>query len=170
MKTKLASVLGLAVLVASFTCGGSLVYADALEAASSTLQTLDADATAAIQFVDAIVVEVVQTVTIAVPGQPAADSEDLQTGSLSEPSATEAVLTLDATTTTEATTETSLAPAIESVDAIVVEVVQTVMIAVPGQTAEGSEEPAFTGSVREPSAAEPISTGDAKATDLDEQN
>ncbi len=40
MKTKFACILGLAVLVTSFICGGSLVYADALEAASSALQTL----------------------------------------------------------------------------------------------------------------------------------
>ena len=46
MKTKLASVLGLAVLVASFTCGSSFVYADALEAASTAMQTLAPDATA----------------------------------------------------------------------------------------------------------------------------
>src|SRR5882762_6370458 len=44
MKTKFACVLGLAALVTSFICGGSLVYADALEAASSALQTLVPDA------------------------------------------------------------------------------------------------------------------------------
>src|SRR5450631_3251056 len=46
MKTKLASVLGLAVLMASFTCGGSVVYADAPEALSSAMQTLAPDANA----------------------------------------------------------------------------------------------------------------------------
>ena len=47
MKTKLASVLGLAVLMACFICGSSFVYADdVLEAASSAMQTLVPDATA----------------------------------------------------------------------------------------------------------------------------
>jgi hypothetical protein len=50
----------------------------------------------------------------------------------------------------------AVTPATEAVDAIVVEVPQSVTVAAPGQEAGDSEEPAHTGSISEPSAAEPI--------------
>ena len=122
MKTKLASVLGLAVLAASFAFGSSLVYAETEETSSAIevialvadtngaeselscvldsagadictaaeklaevdqpsaaagqteLSATEAAPASTIQFVDAIVAEVNQTVTIAVPGENAADS------------------------------------------------------------------------------------------------
>src|SRR5215471_11286887 len=46
MKTRLAYILGLALLATSPVCGGSLAYADALEAESSALPTLAPDANA----------------------------------------------------------------------------------------------------------------------------
>jgi hypothetical protein len=212
MKTKLASVLGLAVLVASFIFGGSLVYADALEATSSEMQTITLDAimigaeselscvldgagadicavavklaeadqpsaaareielstteespVPAIQFVGAIVVEVTQTVTIAVPGQDAVSGEEpANTGSISEPAAAEPVVMLD----TETTTEAAAAPAMQTVDAIVVEVTQTATVAAPGEDVKDGEEPAHTGSIPEQPAAAPVLVVDAN--DLDD--
>jgi hypothetical protein len=191
MKTKLASVLGLAVLMACFICGSSFVYAeDVLEAASTAMQTLATDATAsgvesveklpcesscvgaenatgdaqiteagqlpsavsetetstveeapAIRSADAVIVEVTQTVTIVVPGEDAADSEEPAiTGSIQEPVAVAPVVEAAATEASPATD-----------DAIVVEVVQTVTIAAPGQDAGDSEAPAVAGSNPEPS-------------------
>jgi len=273
MKTKLASVLGLAVLMASFTCGGSVVYADAPEALSSAMQTLAPDANAngtesvgtlpcastddgaetctvnaalaevdqlspagaiepsvteassteapmpAIQSVDAIVVEVTQTVTIAVPGQDEDDEAPVLVESVPEPTATEPVLvvasaTIDATVATaieadaivvevtqtatiaapgqdagnteelaytgsqpsatesilvvsaEATTDASLTPAIEPVDAVAVEVAQTVAAAFPGLDAGDCEGLAYTGSIPEPAITEPVSTPDANSVDV----
>jgi hypothetical protein len=273
MKTKLASVLGLAVLMASFTCGGSVVYADAPEALSSAMQTLAPDANAngtesvgtlpcastddgaetctvnaalaevdqlspaaaiepsvteassteapapAIQSVDAIVVEVTQTVTIAVPGQDEDGEAPVLVESVPEPTATEPVLvvanaTIDATVATaieadaivvevtqtatiaapgqdagnteelaytgsqpsatesilvvsaEAAADASLAPAIEPVDAVAVEVAQTVAAAFPGLDAGDCEGLAYTGSIPEPAITEPVSTLDANSVDV----
>jgi hypothetical protein len=273
MKTKLASVLGLAVLVASFTCGGSVVYADAPEALSSAMQTLAPDANAngtesvgtlpcaftddgaetctvhatlaevdhlspagaiepsvteassteapapAIQSVDAILVEVTQTVTIAVPGQDEDAEAPVLAESVPEPTATEPVLvvanaTIDATVATaieadaivvevtqtatiaapgqdagnteelaytgsqpsatesnlvvsaEATADASLTPAIEPVDAVAVEVAQTVAAAFPGLDAGDCEGLAYTGSILEPAITEPVSTPDANSVDV----
>jgi hypothetical protein len=104
--------------------------------------------------------------TIAVPGENAADSnavdseEPAGTGSIMAPPAAEPVAMLDAGTTIEA----SEAPAIGAVDAIVVEVVQTVTVAVPGQDAGDSEEPAHTGSIPE-ATVEPVVMLDAKLLD-----
>jgi ribonuclease E len=279
MKIKLAGILGLAVLIASFSCG-SLVYADALEATSSAMQALAPDANAngtesvdalpcasydddgaetctvnatlavadqpsspagaiepsateaasteaastevsaapAIQSVDAIIVEVTQTVTIAAPGQdtegeaaalagstpespatepvlviaratidpsllpaiaavdaveaaqtatiavPSEDGDSAETaptGSIPEPAATESIAVIGA----EATAEESPAPAIEAVDAVAVEAVQTATVAVPGQDAGDCDGPAYTGSIPQPPIAEPVSTLDANSAD-----
>jgi hypothetical protein len=111
----------------------------------------------AIQFVDAVPVAVVQTVTIAAPGLNAGDGkETANTGPMLAP-ATEPALGLDAKTTTSAL----VAPAGQSADAIVVAIVQSATIAVPGQ----SEETAQAESISDPTA--PISTRQAKATALD---
>jgi hypothetical protein len=273
MKTKLASVLGLAVLMASFTCGGSVVYADAPEALSSAMQAPAPDANAngtesvgtlpcastddgaetctvhaalaeverlspagaiepsvteassteppvpAIQSVDAILVEVTQTVTIAVPGQDEDAEAPVLVESVPEPTATEPVLvvanaTIDATVATaveadaivvevtqtatiaapgqdagnteelaytgsqpsatesilvvsaEAAADASLAPAIEPVDAVAVEVAQTVAAAFPGLDAGDCEGLAYTGSIPEPAITEPVSTLDANSVDV----
>jgi len=115
----------------------------------------------AIQFVDAIAVAVVQTVTIAAPGLDARDSEEpAYTGSIPAPSTTEPVLNPEAETTTGA----FQAPAGQSADAIAVAVVQTVTIEVPGQIPD-SEDAAPTGSIAEPTA--PILIFEAKTTALD---
>jgi hypothetical protein len=211
MKTKLACILGLALLATPLVCGGSLAHADALEAESSALLTLAPDANAngaesldklhcvlysdgadncivnaqipvvdqpssavdetepsatepapAVQFFDAITVIVAQSVTIAAPGLDPGDSEEPAfTGSIPVPSATEPVLNLDAKSTTEA----FVAPASQSADAIVVAIVQSATIAVPGQSPQDGEEAAPTESISEPTA--PILILEAKTTALD---
>jgi hypothetical protein len=211
MKTKLAYILGLAVLATSFICGGSLAYADALEAESSALLTLAPDANASgaesldkphcvfysdgadncivntqltvvdqpssaigetepsateaaptIQFVDAIAVIVTQSITPASPGLiPENSEEPASAESMPTPSATEPVLNSDAKTTTDA----SSAPAGRSADAIVVAIVQSATIAVPGQNLRDSEEAAPTGSISEATA--PILMLEAKTPALD---
>ncbi len=200
MKTKLASVLGLAVLAASFAFGSSLVYAETEETSSAIevialvadtngaesdmscvldsagadictaaekLAEVDQSSTAAgqtelsateaapastIHSVDAIAAEVDQTVTIAVPGENAADSnavdseEPAGTGSITAPPVAEPVAMLDDNKAIEA----SEAPASSTVDAIVVEVTETVTVAAAGQEATESEGPLYTGSTAEP--------------------
>jgi hypothetical protein len=156
MKTKLARVLGLAVLAASFTCGGSRVYADALEATPSAMQALapdaDANGTGSINALPcASYDEGAETCTVKAP-LAEVDQPSSPAGAI-EPAVTEA-----------SSTEDSLAPAIQSADAIVVEVIETVTIAVPGQGAGDSEEAAVTGTIPELPATEPILVVDAKAT------
>jgi hypothetical protein len=143
MKIKLASVLGLAVLVISFACGSSLVYADAEETSSAT-ETLAAVAardegrlSCVLDSAGADICTVVAKV--AELDQPAAAGE----------------------TEVAATEEAS---AIHTADAIVAEVKETVTIAVPGDNAGSSGEPACTGAVSEPAAAEPVAVLDAAAT------
>jgi hypothetical protein len=113
----------------------------------------------AVQFFDAITVIVAQSVTIAAPGLNPGDSEEPAfTGSIPVPSATEPVLNLDAKSTTEA----FVAPASQSADAIVVAIVQSATIAVPGQSPQDSEEAAPTEPISEPTA--PILILEAKTT------
>ena len=196
MKTKLASVLGLAVLAASFAFGSSLVYAETEETSSAIevvalvadtngaeselscvldsagadicadatklaevdqpsaagqteLSATEAAPASTIQFVDAIVAEVAQTVTVAVPGENAAVSEEpVGTGSITAPPVAEPVAMLDTNTVIEA----SETPAIGAVDAIVVEVTETVTVAAAGQETGDLEGPMYTGSTAEPVA------------------
>jgi hypothetical protein len=229
MKIALAKVTGLALLVASFACNGSLVYADtetspvmqtfALDAnadGSESVAILDCDtedgmgacpvdawladggqtSPAAIEppatqtattenseapvtqalatetqaveestaptihSLDAIIAEVT-SVTIAVAGEDAGVSEETgQTGSISEPSATEPVLVADKMTALEV----AAAPGIEAADAIAVEV-QSVTIAAPGLDIASNEDLAYTGSITEPAATEPVSTLDTASSD-----
>jgi len=210
MKTKLACILGLAALATSLLCGGSLAYADALEAESSALLTFAPDANAsgaesldklhcvfysdgadncivntqitaadqpssdigetepsatepapAIHFVDAISVIVTQSITIAAPGLISGDEEPVSTGLMPVPAAMEPVLNSDAKITTDAV----LAPAGQSVDAIVAPIVQSATIAVPGQNPGGIEEAVPAESISEPTA--PIEVLEAKTTVLD---
>ncbi len=205
MKTKLASVLGLAVLAASFAFGSSLVYAETEETSSAIevvalvadtsgaeselscvldsagadictaaekLAEVDQPSAAAgqtelsatedapastIHSVDAIVAEVSQTVTIAAPGENAAESEEpVGTGSITAPPVAEPVAMLD----DNKVIEPSEAPAIKAVDAIVVEVTETVTVAAAGQEATDCEGPLYTGSTAEPVAT--VATKDLK--------
>ena len=143
MKTKLASVLGLAVLVASLTCGSSFVSADELEAAPAAVQTLAADANATANAVESV---------DKLPCESACINAENRTGDVET---TEAGGSPTVVSETEPSTVEE-SPAVRSADAIIVEVTQTVTIVVPGEDAAVSEEPAITGSVQEPVAAEPV--------------
>lgn len=89
----------------------------------------------AIRFVDAIPVVIVQTVTIAAP---ALNADDRGETAYTEPAVpvTEPVLDVDVKTTTGAL----LPPAGQSADAILVAVVQSTTVAVPGESATGQAE------------------------------
>jgi hypothetical protein len=181
MKTKLASVLGLAVLVASFICGGSLVYAQTAET-SSVMQAVapvgDANgaesevscildsAGADICTVTAKLAEVdepsdigaQETLSVMQAAASAADAD----GAESDVSCILDAAGADICTVTVKLAEVGepldTAPAVEAADAIVVEVSQSVTVAAPGQEARDNEEPAQTGSISEPPAQEPVST------------
>jgi hypothetical protein len=140
------------------------VQLEAVDQRSTAVSEIDASATEsvpALRFVDAIPVIVVQTVTIAAPGLNTGDREETAyPGPLPVP-ATEPVFDLDAKTTTGALSS----PAGQSADAIVVAIVQSATVVVPGQGARGSEEAAQGESVSAPAA--PISIREAKTMTLD---
>jgi hypothetical protein len=144
MKTKLASVLGLAVLAASFAFGSSLVYAETEETSSA--------------------IEVVALVA----GTNGAESElscVLDSAGADICTAAEKLAELDQPPAAGQTelSATEAAPASMVVDAVVAEVNQTVTIAAPGENAGGSDEPVGTGSITPPPVAEPVAMLDANA-------
>ena len=118
------------------------VQPEVVDAGLITVSDIDPSATEsvlAIRFVDAIPVAVVQTVTIAAPGADSGDREETSSARPLRVPATEPVLTRDIETTTGAL----MAPAAHSTDAIVVAIVQSVTIAVPGQSARDGDENPF---------------------------
>jgi hypothetical protein len=148
MKTKLASVLGLAVLMACFICGSSFVYADdVLEVASSAMQTLAPGANS-VESVDKLPCDTSCVGTEHCTGGAQTVEADQSSSAVSEiePSVTEA-------------------PAVQSADAIIVEVTQSVTIVVPGEDAAENEEPAVAGSIVEPAATEEASVVEAEVTE-----
>ena len=140
------------------------VQLEAVDQQSTVVSEVEPSATESapvIQFVDAIPVFVSQTVTIAAPELNAGDREEpAYTGSIPVPAATEPVLNLDANTTTGA----FLAPAGQSADAVVVAIVQSTTVAVPGQNVGDSEESLQAKLMSEPTA--PISILEANVTAL----
>src|SRR3984893_3389239 len=139
MKTKRACVLGLALLATSLVCGGSLAYADALEAESSALLTLAPDANAnGAESLDKLhcVLYSDGADNCIVNAQVPVVDQPSSTADKPEPSATEP------------------APVVQFFDAITVIVAQSVTIAAPGLNPGDSEEPVFTGSIPVPSATE----------------
>jgi hypothetical protein len=124
---------------------------EALDQQSIAVSDIDpsaAESAPAIRFVDAIPVAVVQTVTIAAPGQNVGDrDETAHAGPMPAP-ATEPALNFDPKTTTGAL----LAPAGQSADAIVVAIVQSATVAAPGQSARDGEETAQAESLSTPTA------------------
>ena len=139
MKTKLASVLGLAVLAASFAFGSSLVCAET-EETSSTIEViaLVADTNGAESELSCVLDSAGADICAA--------AEKL--AEVDQPSA--------AAQTELSATEAAPASTIRFVDAIVAEVDQTVTIAVPGENAADSKEPVGTGSITTPPVAEPV--------------
>jgi len=111
-----------------------------------------------VRFVDAIPVDVVQTVTIAAPGLNAGDREGkARTAPMPVP-ATKLASDLDA----KATTGAVVLPAGQSADAIVVAIVLSVSVAAPGQGARDGGEAASVGLLS--AAAAPLSVFRSKAT------
>jgi hypothetical protein len=181
MKNTFGGVLGLALLAASFTCSGSLVYAQTPEETSSTAQALVLDVAASGSEsmaiwdcdsedgigacpVDAQLVgnDELPTATITSAAAEATATEVSATEvSAAEVSAAEASAT-ETSATEVSSAETVAETAIQAVDAIIVEVTQTVTIAVPGEGAAVIEEPAQTGSISEPSTTEPVLVADEK--------
>jgi hypothetical protein len=160
MKTRFSSALGFALLAASFTFGSSFVYAEAPEVTTSALQTVGPNN-------ETNVIEGlpdgsggqagVADASVAEAGVAEAGVAEAQPAEVDQPSSL--------VSETELSSTDELSPAIRSVDAIVVEVTQTVTIAVPGQDVEDNED--HTGSIRDASATEPIEVLEEQTTELD---
>ncbi len=147
MKTMVAGFLGLVALLISFT-GGSPVYADVLEEASSALSITAPDAGAnGVESLDQLhcVLYSDGADNCIVNEQPAAVDQPSTAVSEINPSATEQ------------------ASAIRFVDAIPVVVVQTVTVAASGLDAVDSEDTGYTRPMAAP-ATEPALDVDAKTT------
>lgn len=169
MKIKLACVMGVAALATSLLCGGSLAYADALEAESSSLLTLapDADIDGAgnqdrphCVFYSDGADNCIVNAQLAVVDQPSPIVGDVEP-SIAEPAPAEPVVNVDADTTTGALAALA-APAGQPADAIVVAIVQSTTIAAPGQSAEDGGNAFQADSSPEPTA--PVSIAEAKTT------
>jgi hypothetical protein len=127
----------------------------------------------AIRSVDAIIAEVNQTVVIVVTGDTdAAVEEPAQTATVAEPAHTAAVAapaaeptTEDKTTSDASASQPNEERASEASAAVVVEVTQSVTVAVPGQAVD--DEPVVTGSITEPLSTTPVSMLDGKNCDED---
>jgi hypothetical protein len=158
MTNTLSRVTGLVLLAASFAFSGSVVYANTEDTTSIQVITFDAvgDPGEIIAALDCDSEDGMGgcPVDMAVAEAPAADTT---VADAFDPAVLEA--TAEPTDTTE--------PSIRSVDAIIAEVHQTVMIAVPAEADALIEEPAQTAAVAAP-APEPITedktTSDATAS------
>jgi hypothetical protein len=160
MKTTFAKVTGLALLAASFAFCGSLAYADTEDTTSIQILTFDA---------------------VGNPGEIIAVL-DCDTGDGVGSCPLETLVAADTTATTvadafdpavlEAVAETdTVEPAIRSVDAIIADVAQTVVIIVTGDTDAAIDEPAHTAAIAVP-AAEPTQdkiTSDASVSQPNEE-
>lgn len=110
----------------------------------------------AIRLMDAIPVTVVQTVTIAASGVDAEDREATSSTQQIPVPTTEPVLDHDAETATDAIVE----PTGQWAEAIVVTIVQSATVVVPGQSASGGDQPPAAEVLSPPTAAS--STHEAK--------
>jgi hypothetical protein len=157
MKTRFSSALGFALLAASFTFGSSFVYAEAPEATTSALQTVGPNNET----------NVIEGLPDGSGGQAGVVQTGVADASVAEAGVAEAQpAEVDhLLSETELSSTDELSPAIRSVDAIVVEVTQTVTIAVPGQDVEDNED--HTGSIRDASATDPIEVLEEQTTELD---
>jgi hypothetical protein len=104
-------------------------------AAADEIDPAATDAAPAIRFVDAIAAVVVQTVTIAAPGLNDGDREETADTRAMPVPVTEPASQIDG----KATTGALLPTAGQSADAIAVAIVQSAMIAVPGENVGESE-------------------------------
>jgi hypothetical protein len=161
MKTTFAKVTGLALLAASFAFCGSLAYADTEDTTSIQILTFDAVGNPGeiIAVLDCDTGDGVGSCPLET--LVAADTTATTVADALDPAVLEAVA--DTTDTVE--------PAIRSVDAIIADVAQTVVIIVTGDTDAAIEEPALTAAIAVP-AAEPTqdkTTSDASAPQPNEE-
>jgi hypothetical protein len=163
MKTKLSGALGLALLAVSFMFGSAFACSQSTETTTSELQTVAPDKSATVsEPLDALLCTSEGEGACAGKAQLAeVDQSPSSVSAVIEPSETEALPP----------------PAIHSVDAILVEITQSVTIAVPGDSVEDNEEPVHTGSIQEPAAVEPVTVDteepvivNAESKALDEAN
>jgi hypothetical protein len=160
MKTTFAKVTGVALLAASFAFCGSLAYADTEDTTSIQILTFDA---------------------VGNPGEIIAvldcDTEDgigscpLETLVAAEAPATTVADAFDPAVLEAVAEADTVEPAIRSVDAIIADVDQTVVIIVTGDTDAAIEAPAHTAAIALP-AAEPTedkTTSDASAPQPNEE-
>jgi hypothetical protein len=153
------------IAVAADTPATETTVADAFDPAVLEAAAEPDTAEPAIRSVDAIIAEVNQTTVIIVTGDAeTAIEEPAQTAAIAAPAAepTQAATqgpTEDKTTSDATAPQPNEEKAAEASAAIVVEVTQSVTVAVPGQPVD--DEPAMTGSVTEPSPDTPVSTLDS---------
>jgi hypothetical protein len=155
MKTRFYSALGFALLAASFIFGSSFVYAETPEATTSLLQTVGPNNET----------NVIEGLPDGSGGQAGVADASVAEAGVAEAQPAEVDQPSSIVSETELSSTDELSPAIRSVDAIVVEVTQTVTIAVPGQDVEDNED--HTGSIRDASATEPIEVLEEQTTELD---
>jgi hypothetical protein len=155
MKTRFSSALGFALLAASFTFGSSFVYAETPEATTFALQTVGPNNES----------NVIEGLPDDSGGQAGVADASVAEAGVAEAQPAEVDQPSSLVSETELSSTDELSPAFRSVDAIVVEVTQTVTIAVPGQDVEDNED--HTGSIGDASATEPIEVLEEQTTELD---
>jgi hypothetical protein len=185
MKTKLVSALGLALLAASFTFSSSFACSQSSEATISALPVIALESNEAATEnlpVEAIVTESLPVeatvteslpVTESVPAAAAATesaSAETSIGEASPAQVDEPAAIVSANESANESSPIEASAADRSVAAIVVEIVETVTIVVPGQSAD-DEEVEHTGSTSPDRAAtEPAADPDAEALAVDGQD
>jgi hypothetical protein len=183
MKTKLVGALGLALLAASFTFSSSFACSQSSEATISALPVIALESNEAATEslpVEATVTEslpVEATVTESLPvteNLPAAAAESVSaetsTSEASPAQADEPAAIVSANESANESSPIEASATDRSVAAIVVEIVQTVTIVVPGQSAD-NEEVEHTGSTSpERADTEPASVPDAEVLAADGQD
>jgi hypothetical protein len=169
MKTKLVSALGLALLAASLTFNSSFACSQSSEATISALPVIALESNEAAT--ESLPVEA--TVTESLPAAAAAAESASAETSTSEASPAQVDEPAAIVSANESANESSPVEASatdRSVAAIAVEIVETVTIVVPGQSAD-DEEVEHTGSTSpERAATEPASVPDAEALAADGQD
>jgi hypothetical protein len=175
MKTKLVSALGLALLAASFTFSSSFACSQSSEATISALPVIALESNEAATEslpVEATVAESLP-VTESLPAAAAAAesaSAETSTSEVSPAQVDEPAAIVSANESANESSPVEASATDRSVAAIVVEIVETVTIVVPGQSAD-DEEVEHTGSTSpERAATEPASVPDAEALAADGQD
>jgi hypothetical protein len=180
MNIRLCSALGLTLLAASFTFGGSPVYAEVPEATTSSVQTVVPDNEANVteglsdcsncqvsggQVGDQVSggeVSSVQTSVDQVGGEVGGETSVVEAQPAALDQASSVLIEIE-----PFSSEAYSPPVIRFVDAIVIEVTQTVTIAVPGQDVEDNEEPLHTGSIPDGPVGEAAVILEEQTADLD---